>query len=178
MVSDDQPYVIPVLYARNGEQIFVHGSPLSRLLSTLAKSMPVCLTVTLIDGLVLARSAFHHSLNYRSAVVFGEARVLRCQDEKLAALRTIVEHVIPGRSDEARGPSDQELKATEVVGLEIHEASAKVRTGGPVDAAEDHALPVWAGELPLRLTACEPMPDPDCAAPLPLYLRSYARVHG
>jgi nitroimidazol reductase NimA-like FMN-containing flavoprotein (pyridoxamine 5'-phosphate oxidase superfamily) len=174
---DGQPYVIPMLYARVGEQLYLHGSPLSRLLGLLARGVPMSFTVTLVDGLVLARSAFHHSLNYRSVVVLGEGRAIRERTEKLAALRAIVEHVTPGRSSDARGPSDQELEATELIALALDEASAKIRTGPPVDAAEDYALPVWAGELPFTLAAGEPLPDERCSAPVPPYIRSYSRGH-
>jgi nitroimidazol reductase NimA-like FMN-containing flavoprotein (pyridoxamine 5'-phosphate oxidase superfamily) len=167
VVSDGQPYAIPMLYARAGERIYLHGSPLSRLLGALAEEVPLCLTVTLLDGLVLARSAFHHSLNYRSVVVLGRGRVVSEPSEKLAGLRTIVEHVSPGRSAHARGPNEQELEATELIELALGEASAKVRTGPPVDAPEDYALPVWAGELPLRLVVGEPVTDPRCSEPVP-----------
>ncbi len=173
IVSDGQPFVIPVLYARHGEEIYVHGSPLSRLLGTLGHGVPMCLTVTLLDGLVLARSAFHHSMNYRSVVVLGEGREIRDREQKLEALRMIVDHVIPGRSDDARGPSEKELKATEVVALAIHEASAKSRTGPPVDSAEDYKLGIWAGELPLSVTPGAPVPDERCTASIPEYLVSY-----
>jgi uncharacterized protein len=176
IVADGQPFVIPMLYARAGDRIFLHGSPLSRLLGTLTQAVPISLTVTLLDGIVLARSAFHHSLNYRSVVVLGEARAVRDRSEKLDALRRLVEHIVQGRSDDARGPSEQELDATEVVALPLDEASAKVRTGPPVDAAEDHALPVWAGELPLRLAVGDPVPDSRCSALLPSYLLNYGRA--
>jgi nitroimidazol reductase NimA-like FMN-containing flavoprotein (pyridoxamine 5'-phosphate oxidase superfamily) len=176
IVGDGQPYVIPVLYARDGHQLYLHGSPLSRLLGTLAEEVRMCLTVTLLDGLVLARSAFHHSMNYRSAVILGACRAVRDRDEKLEALRAIVEHVVPGRSAEARGPSDQELEATEVVALAIEEASAKRRSGPPVDAGADYALAVWAGELPLSLAVGAPLADARCAVPTPGYVHSYART--
>lgn len=173
-----QPYAIPMLYAHADDRLYLHGSPLSRILGSLAGGAPVCFTVTLVDGLVLARSAFHHSINYRSVVVLGQARVLRARTEKLAALRAIVEHVSPGRSGEARGPSQQELSATEVVVLAIEEASAKLRAGPPVDAPEDYALPVWAGELPLGLAVGAPRTDPRCTEPVPAYVRTYHREHG
>jgi len=175
IVGDGQPYVIPVLYARDGQRLYLHGSPLSRLLGTLAEEVRMCFTVTLLDGLVLARSAFHHSMNYRSAVVLGTCRAVRDRDEKLAALRAIVEHVVPGRSAEARGPSDQELEATEVVALAIEEASAKLRSGPPVDAGADYTLPVWAGELPLSLAVGAPVADERCTVPVPGYVHSYGR---
>jgi nitroimidazol reductase NimA-like FMN-containing flavoprotein (pyridoxamine 5'-phosphate oxidase superfamily) len=175
LVSEGRPYVLPVLYARAGARLYLHGSPLSRLLGTLAEGAPVCLTVTLVDGIVFARSAFHHSVNYRSVVVLGDARPIRGADEKQAGLRAIVEHVACGRSADARGPNDQELAATEVVALAIREASAKIRTGPPVDAAADLPLPVWAGELPLALAAGEPVPDAGCAEPVPSYVSAYRR---
>jgi nitroimidazol reductase NimA-like FMN-containing flavoprotein (pyridoxamine 5'-phosphate oxidase superfamily) len=175
IVSDGQPYVIPVLYARTDGRVYLHGSPLSRLVRNLAQGTPMCLTVTLLDGLVLARSAFHHSMNYRSVVLLGQGRAVRDREEKLEALRTIVEHVAPGRSDDARGPSDQELDATEVVALTIDEASAKIRTGPPVDAGEDYPLPVWAGELPLGLSVGMPVADERCSVAVPEYVRSWSR---
>ena len=136
----------------------------------------MCFTVTLIDGLVLARSAFHHSINYRSVMVLGPgARRARIANEKLESMRILVDHIVPGRSADARGPSDEELAATEVVVMGLDEASAKLRTGPPVDAAEDYALPVWAGEVPVRLTAGLPVPDGRCAAPLPAYLADGVR---
>jgi nitroimidazol reductase NimA-like FMN-containing flavoprotein (pyridoxamine 5'-phosphate oxidase superfamily) len=176
IVGDGQPYVIPVLYARAGTRIYLHGSPLSRLLGTLVRSVPMCLTVTLLDGIVFARSAFHHSLNYRSVVVLGCGRALTDPDAKREALEVIVGHVARERPGDVRGPDDGELAATEVIALEIEEASAKIRTGPPVDAPADYALPAWAGELPLRLTAAEPIPDPRCAVPVPDYVSSYARA--
>ena len=177
VVTEAQPYVIPVLYARNGTELYLHGSPLSRLLGTLAKGVPMCLTVTLVDGLVFARSAFHHSMNYRSVVVLGEGYAITDREEKSEALRMIVEHVARGRSADAREPDHQELAATEVVALPIREASAKLRVGPPVDAAEDYALPVWAGELPVRMQFGQPVPDPRCTEPLPGYIRDYGRTY-
>jgi uncharacterized protein len=173
---DGQPYAIPMLYARDGEQLFLHGSPLSRMLQGLADGVPVCFTVTLVDGLVLARSAFHHSVNYRSVVALGEASAVRYPAEKHAALRAIVDHVATGRSEDVRGPSAGELKATEVVRLPLREVSAKVRTGPPVDAKADYALPAWAGEVPLVLAAGAPIPDDRCAAALPDYVANYSRA--
>lgn len=177
LVANGQPFVIPMLYARDGEHVYLHGSRLSRLLGSLAEAVPMCLTVTLLDGLVLARSAFHHSVNYRSVVVLGDGHVITHPEHKREALRRIVEQVVPGRSAEVRGPSAQELAATEVVAVAIREASAKVRTGPPVDAAEDYGIPVWAGELPLTLTPGEPVADPRCTEPLPDYLETYAVAH-
>ena len=173
--SDGQPYVMPVLYARCDGRIYLHGSPLSRLVRRLAEGVPMCLTVTLVDGLVLARSGFHHSLNYRSVVVLGKGWVVRDLHEKREALHAIVEHVVPGRSDDARGPSAKELEATEVVSIEIEEASAKIRTGPPVDAAEDFALPVWAGVVPLGVSVGDALPDERCAVPVPGYVGGWRR---
>jgi nitroimidazol reductase NimA-like FMN-containing flavoprotein (pyridoxamine 5'-phosphate oxidase superfamily) len=176
-VADDQPYVIPVLYARDGERIYLHGSPLSRLLRTLAQGVRMCLTVTLVDGLVLARSAFHHSVNYRSVVVLGTATAVTDPTEKRNALTRVVEHVIVGRPQDARGPTNAELKATEVIALEIEEVSAKVRTGPPVDSKRDYANlgHVWAGELPLTLVPGQPIPDDRCAVAVPAYVSEYRR---
>jgi hypothetical protein len=151
--QDGQPFVLPTIHARVDDRIYVHGSAASRMLRTLAEGASVCLTATLLDGLVLARSAFHHSMNYRSVVVLGKAQVVVDPSEKLMALRAIVEHVARGRWDEVRTPNEKEMKATSVLRLPLTEASAKVRTGMPVDDEEDFALPVWAGVLPLRLVA-------------------------
>jgi nitroimidazol reductase NimA-like FMN-containing flavoprotein (pyridoxamine 5'-phosphate oxidase superfamily) len=170
IATDRQPFVIPMLYARNGDRVYVHGSPLSRLVKNLAAGAPMCLTVTLLDGMVLARSAFHSSMNYRSVVILGQGREVSDRAEKLEALRMIVDHVVPGRSGDARGPSDKELKATEVVAISIDEASAKIRTGPPVDDAEDYELAVWAGEVPLSLIAGAPVPDDRNQATIPDYL--------
>lgn len=157
---DGQPFVIPTGFGRVDDRLYIHGSQISRMLRTLAAGLDICVTVTLLDGLVLARSAFHHSMNYRSVVVFGRASLVDDRDAKLAALRAFSEHVIPGRWDEARLPTDQELKATAVLSLPLEEASAKVRTGPPIDDEEDYGLPIWAGVLPLRLVAGVPVPDP------------------
>ncbi len=162
-VQDGQPFVIPTNYARWGEQLVIHGAAASRLLRTLAGGVPVCLTVTLVDGLVLARSAFHHSTNYRSVVVFGTAVVISDPAERMEALRAFVEHVMPGRWDEVRPPSKSELKATLVLKLPITEASAKIRSGPPIDDEDDYALPCWAGVVPLSLTAGAPLADPRLA---------------
>jgi hypothetical protein len=172
-----QPFVIPTGYARVDDQLYIHGSQLSRMLRTLAQGVDVCVAVTLIDGLVLARSAFHHSMNYRSVVIFGRASVVEEKAAKLTALRAFSEHVIPGRWDEARQPTEAELKATTVLSLPLVEVSAKVRTGPPLDDEEDYELPVWAGVIPLRLIAREPTPDPRLSShiDLPPYARNYAR---
>ncbi len=176
-VGDGQPYVLPTTYARIGDRLVLHGSTANRMLRTLAGGAPACVTVTLLDGLVLARSAFHHSMNYRSVVVLGTAREVTDREEKRAALRAIVEHVAPGRSAEARPPTDAEVDGTLVVELPIEEASAKIRTGPPVDDPGDLSVPCWAGVLPLRLTAGEPVPDPGLppGSPVPERLRNSTR---
>ena len=156
-VVDGQPFVIPMLYGRIDEAIYLHGSVASRLLRTMADGVEVCLTATLVDGLVLARSAFHHSMNYRSAVVFGRAIPVD-GDEKVAALKAISEHLRPGRWDEVRPPSAVELRQTAVLRLEVEEMSAKARTGGPIDEPEDLDLPVWAGVVPCALAWGTPEP--------------------
>jgi uncharacterized protein len=157
---DGQPYVIPTLHARVGDEVYVHGSAASRMVTMLGAGIPACLTVTLVDGLVLARAAFNHSMNYRSVVVLGRARLVEGADERAAALEAFTERLVPGRWDEVRPPTRQELKGTRVLALSLDEASAKVREGAPVDDAEDYALDAWAGVVPLRLTRGEPEPDP------------------
>ena len=157
---DRQPFVIPTLYGRDGDRLYLHGSAASRMLRELEGGAPACVTVTLVDGLVLARSAFHHSINYRSVVAFGTARRIDDPERKTHALRTVSEHLIAGRWAAVREPYEQELKATAALEFAIEEASAKVRTGPPLDDEEDYALPLWAGVLPLRLTAGEPIADP------------------
>lgn len=158
--QNDQPFVIPTIHARIGDILYLHGSAASRMLRTLSEGVDACVTVTLLDGLVLARSAFHHSMNYRSVLILGKLEEVVDNDERLAALDAIVDHVIPGRLDEARPPNKQELKATTVVKIHISEASAKIRTGPPGDDDEDYDLPVWAGVIPLRLQPGLPEPDP------------------
>ncbi len=158
-VVEGQPYVIPTIHARVDDVLYVHGAVASRMLKVLATGVPVCVTVTLLDGLVLARSAFHHSMNYRSVVVLGTARPVTDRNELSRALHALVEHVVPGRSEEVRGPNAKELEATAVLAIPIDEVSAKVRTGGPVDEPEDHALGCWAGVLPLSLGVGAPVPD-------------------
>ena len=174
---EGQPYVIPTAYVRIGDTLYVHGSAASRMLKSLADGIPVAVTVTLLDGLVLARSAFHHSMNYRSAVLLGTARLVEDAGEKARVMDAIVEHIVPGRGAEARSPNPNELKATSVLALPIEEGSAKVRTGPPIDDAEDMGLPVWAGVLPLRLAAGEPVADLALAAgtPVPAYVSGYRR---
>jgi nitroimidazol reductase NimA-like FMN-containing flavoprotein (pyridoxamine 5'-phosphate oxidase superfamily) len=174
-VVDGQPYVIPTGYARVGDTVFLHGSTGSRL--GLRPGMDVCVTVTLVDGLVLARSAFHHSMNYRSVMAIGRTRPVTDPGEKETALRALVEHIVPGRSDEVRGGDSRELAATAVLALPLAEVSAKVRTGPPKDDEPDYALPIWAGVLPLALTAGEPAPDPvlDPSIPAPAHVASWSR---
>ena len=174
---DGQPFVIPTGYARAGDRLFIHGSQASRMLRTLGQGIDVCLTVTLIDGLVLARSAFHHSMNYRSVVVFGRAALVDERSGKLAALRALSEHMIPGRWDDVREPSERELQLTTVLTLPLVEASAKVRTGPPLDDEEDYELDVWAGVIPLRLIANAPTSDPRLPAEIdpPPYVINYSR---
>lgn len=158
--AEGQPYVIPTLHARVGEEVYFHGSAASRTIRALAAGAPACLTVTLLDGLVLARSAVHHSVNYRSVVVLGAARAIEDLSECMAAIEAFTERLIPGRWQEARPPTVKELKAISVLALPLEEASAKVRTGPPLDDEEDYALDVWAGVVPLSLSAEEPVPDP------------------
>ncbi len=176
-VVDGQPFVIPTIYARVGDRIYMHGSPASRMLKTLGQGGEVCVNVTLVDGLVLARSTFHHSMNYRSVVIFGKACAVEDPDEKMNALRAISEHLVRGRWDDVRAPNDKEFSGTLVVCIPITEASAKVRTGPPIDDEEDYDLPVWAGVIPLKLTASAPIDDPrlkDGITP-PAYATNYDR---
>ncbi len=162
-VVDGQPFVIPTGYARSGDRLYIHGSQASRMLRTLRDGVDVCLTVTLIDGLVIARSAFHHSMNYRSVVVFGRARVVDEPLEKMEALRALTEHIAPGRWEQSRQPNESEMKATMVLALPLTEVSAKVRTGPPLDDEEDYELPFWAGVIPLNLKPEPPVDDPRLA---------------
>ena len=159
-VHNGQPYVIPTLHARLDDRLYVHGSSASRMLGALGSGVPACVTVTLIDGLVLARSAFHHSVNYRSVVLLGTARAVTDPDEKFKALHAFTEHMVPGRWAEVREPTPQELKATSVLYLPLAEVSAKLRSGPPVDDEPDYALGVWAGVLPLSLQPASPQADP------------------
>ena len=173
-VVDGAPVVIPTIHWREDDTLYVHGSAASRMLRSLKDGVDACVTVTLVDGLVLARSAFHHSMNYRSVVVFGRARAVD-GDEKLRALDSLVEHVVRGRSQEIRPPNERELRQTLVLALPLDEASAKIRTGGPVDDEEDYALSVWAGVVPLKLTAGEAIADVGVVGEVPEYLRGYRR---
>lgn len=156
---DDQPFVIPTGYARSGDDLLIHGSAASRMMRALSWEKDVCVTVTLIDGLVLARSAFHHSMNYRSVVIFGRAKTISGDAEKLNALKAFTEHIVPGRWAEVRQPNAKELKATTVLRLPLQEASAKIRTGGAVDDAEDYDLDIWAGVIPLKMISEKPAAD-------------------
>jgi nitroimidazol reductase NimA-like FMN-containing flavoprotein (pyridoxamine 5'-phosphate oxidase superfamily) len=164
---DGQTYVIPTMYARVGDAIYFHGSAASRMLRGVGSGLNVCLTVTLADGLVLARSVFNHSMNYRSVVALGSAVIVDEPSEKLAALQAFTEKILPGRWNDARQPNEKELKATSILRLPLNEVSAKVRVGGVEDDAEDYALKVWAGIVPLRLVADEPVRDERCDASIP-----------
>lgn len=174
---EGQPHVIPTGYARIDDDVYIHGSAASRMLRNLAQGVDVCVTVTLIDGLVLARSAFHHSMNYRSVVILGKAELVEDTEEKNKALEAFTEHIIPGRWVEVRWPTELEMKATSVLRLPIEEASAKVRTGGPIDDEEDYSLDVWAGVLPLQIEKSDPVADTRLAEGIsvPGYIRNFER---
>lgn len=177
-VVDGQPFVIPTGYARDGNQLFIHGSQASRMLRELRGGVEVCVTVTLIDGLVMARSAFHHSMNYRSVVILGRAQVVDEPAEKMKALHSLTEHMAPGRWEQARKPNESEMKATMVLKLPLVEVSAKVRTGPPVDDEEDYSLPVWAGVLPLTVATGTPVNDARLPAGIepPSNVKGYRRT--
>lgn len=172
---DDQPYVIPTGYARIEDHLYIHGSSASRMLRNLSNEVDVCVTITLIDGLVLARSAFHHSFNYRSVVILGAAALVEDADEKYQALEAFTNHIIPGRWPEIRWPNELELKATSVLKLPIEEASAKIRTGDPKDDDEDYAMDIWAGVIPLLQTTDKPISDSKLneGIPVPEHVRCY-----
>ena len=174
---DGQPYVIPTGFARVEDNVYVHGSSASRMLRNLSQGIDVCVTVTLIDGLVLARSAFHHSMNYRSVVILGKAELVSDDDEKNRALEALTEHIVPGRWTDVRWPNELELKATTVLKLPIDEASAKIRTGGPIDDEEDYEMDVWAGVLPLGIEKRAPVADERLSSeiPVPEYVTDYKR---
>ncbi|MGH7659604.1 MAG: pyridoxamine 5'-phosphate oxidase family protein [Vulcanimicrobiaceae bacterium] len=176
-VHDGIPVVIPTAYGREGNRLYLHGSAAAQWCKAGTEGPGVCVTVTLFDGFVLARSTFKHSMNYRSVVVFGNARLVTDREEKLRGLECIVEHLIPGRSREARSPNENELQATSVLALALDEASAKIRTGGPLDDEDDFARPVWAGVLPARMTYGLPQPDEKVPpiVDVPAYIRDYAR---
>jgi uncharacterized protein len=177
-VADGKPVVIPTGYARNDDTLYVHGSIASRMLKALGKGADVCVTVTLVDGLVLARSAFHHSINYRSVVIFGRATVLDDPAAKREALRVFTEHVAAGRWQDVRQPTEKELQVTTVLAIPLEEVSAKVRTGGPLDDEDDYALPIWAGVLPLHLAPQAPLPDERLPKEIavPEYVQTYTRT--
>jgi uncharacterized protein len=174
---DGQPFVIPTMFARVGDHLYFHGSAASRMLRGLSSGLPVCVTVTLLDGLVLARSVFNHSMNYRSVVALGHATLIDNPEEKLLALQAFTEKLIPGRWNEARQPNEKELKATSVLKLPLSEVSAKIRIGDVEDYAEDYGFPVWAGVIPLRLVADPPLRDSRCdqAFPTPVYASNFKR---
>jgi nitroimidazol reductase NimA-like FMN-containing flavoprotein (pyridoxamine 5'-phosphate oxidase superfamily) len=177
-VLDGQPFVIPTSYGRAGDSLYIHGSAASRMLRNLDEGVAVCVTVTLIDGLVLARSIFNHSMNYRSVVVLGTAVAVEDPKEKLEALRSLSEHILPGRWVESRQPNEKEIKATLVMRLPIEEFSAKVRQGAPIDDEEDYAFPTWAGVIPLKLVPGAPIDDPrlDAGRAVPAYAVRYSRT--
>src|SRR5277367_4966491 len=179
-VADGQPFAIPTGYGRVGDSLYIHGSAASRMLRRVDEGVPVCVTVTLLDGLVLARSIFNHSMNYRSVVVLGTAFAVTDAKEKLEALRLLSEHILPGRWAESRQPNEKELKATLVMRLPIEEFSAKVRQGPPVDDEEDYAFPTWAGVIPLEMVPGRPINDPrlDPGREVPAYAQHYTRRSG
>ena len=174
---DEQPYVIPTAFGRVNDLLYIHGSSASRMLRTLSKEINMCFTATLIDALVLARSAFHHSINYRSVVVLGNATLVTDDNEKNEALKAITNHIVPGRWDDVRWPNELELKATSVLKLPIEEASAKLRTGHPIDDEEDYAMNIWAGILPVELRTGDPIDDDrlDNGAVPPNNITNYTR---
>ena len=176
-LADGQPFVIPTSYGRKDANLYIHGSAASRMLRQMKEGVAVCVTVTLLDGLVLARSVFNHSMNYRSVVILGKATLVDDAEEKLEALRLLSEHILPGRWGDARQPNERELKATSVLRVPIEEFSAKVRTGPPIDDAEDYAFPTWAGVVPLEIKAGEPINDPklDPLREVPTYAKNYLR---
>ncbi len=176
-VQEGQPFVIPTIHARVDDRLILHGAKASRLLKHVEQGHEICVTITLLDGLVMARSVFHHSMNYRSVLLFGKGHVVNDKQEKLGYMEALTEHIMPGRWDDARRPNEKELKATTLVVLTIDSASAKVRTGPPVDDEEDYQLPVWAGVLPISQQVMEPIDDPglEHVIPVPEYIRKYHR---
>lgn len=175
-VVDGHPFVIPTIHARDGDALYVHGSPGSRMLRTAKEGVDICVTVTLLDGLVLARSVYNHSMNYRSVVVLGRAREVTDPEKKLRAMRRVVEHVVPGRWDDARRPNEGEIKGTMILALPLDEASAKIRSGPPTDDDADRELPIWAGVIPLRIEPSAPVPDAGVDGPPPAYAAEYERL--
>ncbi|MHB8394589.1 MAG: pyridoxamine 5'-phosphate oxidase family protein [Candidatus Dormibacteria bacterium] len=176
-VVDGVPWVMPTMYARAGDILYVHGSPVSRMLTAASGGAEVCVTVTLLDGLVLARSVFHHSMNYRSVVLVGRPEEVTDTEEKFAAFKALVDHVIPARWDDSRQPTAKELKATKVLRLDIREASCKLRTGGPGDPSPDAELPIWAGVIPVLTKVGDPIPafDLPVGVEVPAYVSHYQR---
>ena len=177
-VVDDQPFVIPTAYGRKGDSLYIHGSAASRMLKKMKEAAPVCVTITLLDGLVLARSIFNQSMNYRSVVILGKATLVEDPEEKLEALRLLSEHIIPGRWNDVRQPNERELKATSVLRIPIEEFSAKVRTGPPIDDEEDYSFPTWAGVVPLEVKGGEPVDGERLLSgqTVPEYARNYSRI--
>jgi hypothetical protein len=174
---DGQPFVIPTSYGRKDDSLYIHGSAASRMLRQLKTAIPVCITVTLLDGLVLARSVFNHSMNYRSVVILGKATLIDDPEEKLTALRILSEHILPGRWDDARQPNERELKATSVLRVPIEEFSAKVRVGPPIDDEEDYSFPTWAGVIPLQMSVGQAINDSrlEPGRDVPEYVVHYSR---
>jgi uncharacterized protein len=172
---DEQPYVIPTLHVRIADRLYIHGSAASRMLGTAAEGAPIAVTVTHIDGLVLARSAFHHSVNYRSVVILGHAKLVTDAAEKFAVMKGLIDHVAPGRWDHIRRPNEKELAATSVLSIPIVEASAKLRSGDPLDDEADYALPIWAGQIPFATKALTPIADArlDASTPVPAHVMDY-----
>ena len=172
---DGQPYVIPTLQVRIGDRLYIHGSAASRMLGNAANGTPLAVTVTHIDGVVMARSAFHHSVNYRSVIILGAATLVTGHSEKLAVMKGLIDHVAPGRWEHIRQPNEKELDATSVLSIPIDEASAKLRSGGPIDDEADYALPIWAGEIPLMTTTLAPVADSrlDPTTPFPAHVTEY-----
>ena len=172
---DGQPYVIPTLHVRIADRLYIHGSAASRMLGAAAEGTPLAVTVTHIDGLVLARSAFHHSVNYRSAVILGEAHLVADPAEKFAVMKGLIDHVAPGRWDHIRQPNDKELAATSVLSIPIVEASAKLRSGDPLDDEADYALRIWAGQIPFATRTLTPVADArvDASIPVPAHVTEY-----
>lgn len=176
-IANNQPFVIPMGYGRDGDRLYIHGASASRMLKNLEQGVNVCVTATLLDGLVIARSLFHYSMNYRSVVLFGQATLVDSEVEKLHALKVLSEHMVPGSWDQARRPTPQEVKATKVLAFPITEGSAKVSTGDPKDDAPDYELPIWAGQIPLKMTPGVPVPDTKLSQniPVPNNLVNYHR---
>ena len=176
-VLNNQPFVIPMGYGREGDRLYIHGATASRMLQSLEKGIDLCVTATLLDGIVIARSLFHHAMNYRSVILFGRALLVEGKDEKMHALKILSEQIAPGRWEQARAPTPQEVNGTTVLAFPIEEGSAKIRSGMPSDNAADYALPIWAGQLPLKLTAGIPIPDPTLASDItvPENLVNYRR---